>query len=282
MFFFQKKLKNIFFKEIITIMSPESPTSVVHNFTQEEESNMEWNIDQDLSLYIPYVENRHANEEYIRNIFYYLNIGDVKRVDFQPKTNVYLDTSDDKVAFVHMERWFNNVCVHNLQERILDENNEARIVHDDPHYWVLLRNKRPIPENFSEQLSLLCARINTLEQKNMILETTIGQMQWWIHQNNININFLNSKFNNAVQAIPISQSNSKTTTLPPPPPSPNDQYNNSSVNISNIWSNRLRTRNTITRQISSHEWNNRLRPCNRVNYNEDDKDDYYNVKRSKM
>ena len=269
-------------------MSSESPMSVLQKFTQEEESNMELSIDQNLSVYIPYLENQHANEEYIRNIFNSLNIGYVKRVDFQPKTNVYLNTSHDKVAFVHMERWFNNICVHNLQERILDENNEARIVHDDPHYWVLLRNKRPIPENFSEQLSLLSARINTLEQKNMVLETTIGQMQWWIHQNNININFLNSKFNNAVQAIPISQSNPKTTSLPPPPPSPKEQYDNSSVNNSNnsnTWSNRLRTRNTNTRDITSHEWSNRLRPGNRVNYNEDDyynEDNDYSVKRSKM
>ncbi len=265
-------------------MCSESP--VLQKFTQQEESTMKLSIDQDLSVYIPYLENQHANEEYIRNIFNSLNIGDVKRVDFQPKSNVYLDTSHDKVAFVHMERWFNNICVHNLQERILDENNEARIVHDDPHYWVLLRNKRPIPENFSEQLSILSARINTLEQKNIVLETTIGEMQWWIYQNNNNINFLNSKFNNAVLAIPIPQSNPKTTTLPPPPPpsSPEDQNNDSSVNNLNTWTNRLRTRNTNTRVISSHEWSNRLRPCNRVNYNEDD---YYsdhgnNVKRCKM
>ena len=52
-------------------MSSESP--VVQQFTQKEESTMDLTIDQNLSLYIPYIENQYANEEYIHNIFYSLN-----------------------------------------------------------------------------------------------------------------------------------------------------------------------------------------------------------------
>jgi hypothetical protein len=219
-----------------------SESHVLQQFTSPEESNMEFTIDQSLSLYIPYIENRYANEEYIRNTFKSLNIGDVKRVDFQTKTTPYSDTSHGKLAFVHMERWFNNICVHNLQERILDENNEARIVHDDPQYWLLLRNKRPIPENFSEQLSLLSARINTLEQKSMGLEKTIEEMHWWIYYNNTIINFLYSNVNNMDQATPISQAYPVTTT-PEPPPSPKANYNITSDSNSDLWKNRLRSRN---------------------------------------
>ena len=184
----------------------------------------QYNVDQTLSVYISYVADEDAREEYIKHIFNSLNLGIVKRVDFQPKYSVYSKNSIGKAAFVHMEKWLDNVCVENLQEKIMEDGDkEARIVHDDPRYWVLKRNKRPIPENYAEQLTNLqnsvfetnkqhTERISALEQYNTTLETTLGQMQWWIRLHDSNIRYLCDRVNtdNPVQATVVSQPSTST------------------------------------------------------------------------
>ena len=189
---------------------PESPT----------ESPTEWKIDQAMSLYIPYVADKDANRLYIAETFYNLNIGDVKRVDFQPHHSVYSTDPYGKSAFVHMERWFENVSVENLQKRIRDniESKEARIVHDDPEYWVLKRNKNPIPDSYTENMenlvmlqqsvTVLTERTDYLAQKNTNLEATIEQMWWWIRLHDSNIRYLCNKVNPLppVQSTPVESS----------------------------------------------------------------------------
>ena len=192
-----------------------------------------WNIDRNLSVYIPYVDNSCANEEYFKHVFKSLNIGIVSCVYFRTKQSVYSNTSYGKTATIYMKDWFDNISVEHLQEKILEDNGpEARIVHDDPHYWVLQENKKPVPENYIERLTHLqnemvktnkelFTRINFLEQKNLTLETTIAEMQWWIKLHDTNINYLCNKVNS-----PIVES------------SPNTNQ----VTFQTIWENRLRER----------------------------------------
>lgn len=105
------------------------------------------NIDQGLSLYIPVVENIVANFDYIQNIFHTLNIGLVKSVQFKPNECGYTMR-----AFIHFDNWYENICVSNLQERILSDEKEGRIVYDDPKYWILKKNTNPIPDNYAKQI----------------------------------------------------------------------------------------------------------------------------------
>ena len=102
-------------------------------------------IDQHLSLYIPVVESEVANLDYIYNIFKSLNIGEVKSVQFKSKECGYT-----MCAFVHFDKWYENICVSNLQERILGDEGEGRIVYDDPKYWILKKNTNPIPDNYAK------------------------------------------------------------------------------------------------------------------------------------
>ena len=190
-------------------------------------SSTEFKIDQNLSIYISYVADENANEEYIRNVFKYLNIGDVKRVDFQPKISVYSNESFGKVAFVHMKTWYKNICVENLQERIMNNkvNKEARIVHNDPSYWVLKRNKRDTLDNSLEKMN---ERIAYLEQQNSNFETKIGHLEWMVGLHDANIRYLCNKVNidTTVQSTYLPQ---LTTSTP--------------VNMFNdIWGKRLRKR----------------------------------------
>ena len=157
-------------------------------------STLSFNIIQTLSVYIPSVSIEHANYQYFYDVFNTLNIGMVKRVDFQPKND-----SPTFMAFVHMVKWYENEAVMNLQEKILNEDpnvHEARIVHDDPDYWVIKPNKNPIPDNYAEELAQVKLNMGTLmsvinKQSETInsLSETIKSVQYMnqVHDANIKI-----------------------------------------------------------------------------------------------
>ena len=160
------------------------------------------NIDQNLSIYIPYIDEANATEEYIKHIFFSLDIGIVKYVDFHPKYSTYTNEDSDKSAFVYMEMWFKNPMVKRIQEKINnDEEFYARIVHDDPYYWVLKKNNNMWSVNYDKQFTNLQKnmlesnkqmnqRILLLEEKNNALETTIAQMKWVCRLHDANINYI--------------------------------------------------------------------------------------------
>ncbi len=139
------------------------------------------NIDNSLSLYIPVVQSEHANLEYFKNVFHSLNIGSVKRVEFKSGECGYTMR-----AFVHFNYWYNNICVSNLQERILNNDDEGRLVHDDPKYWILKKNNNPIPDNFIGQLEEI--RNQNIKNYTYLLEyiqtlhTTINEQAYIINK----------------------------------------------------------------------------------------------------
>lgn len=90
-----------------------------------------------MSIYIPHVFP-NIDEERIMDIFQKLGIGQVSYVDFIGKFdrngNVY------NAVYVHFDHWRVTQATINLQKKILDPTQEARLVYDDPWYWVLLEN----------------------------------------------------------------------------------------------------------------------------------------------
>ena len=130
-----------------------------------------------MSLYIPSV-TASTTEEQIARVFKSLNIGVVSRVDLVDRES---DQNDDKtrMAFIHFKSWSDNLSAKNLREKILNPHEVAKIVYDDPYYWILLPNKNPKSEDqiknevmFShqaKQISSLIERVKELEDtiKNM-------------------------------------------------------------------------------------------------------------------
>lgn len=92
------------------------------------------------SLYIPRVF-ANLSTEYVAEIFESLNLGVVDRVDAVPRPG------DKKtyMAFVYFSSWNSqNKAAANLAERIncpTPGATQARIVYDDPWFWILLPNK---------------------------------------------------------------------------------------------------------------------------------------------
>lgn len=84
---------------------------------------------------IPYVE-KHINAKYIRNVFKRLEIADISNVDIQPNKN---DSEYNRVV-MNIEQWYDNECTYNLIQRIKSTTHEARIMHDDPNWWILREN----------------------------------------------------------------------------------------------------------------------------------------------
>ena len=120
-------------------------------------------INQELSIYIPHVY-MNITEERVIKVFEMLEIGIVKRVDFVEKDTP--DKNISKKAFIHFEKWFESEMVKNFQKRIVDPNERATIVYDEPWYWMVFPNKNPITEKeamFQEFMSDASKRIEKLE-----------------------------------------------------------------------------------------------------------------------
>ena len=92
---------------------------------------------QNISLYIPRVF-ANISKERVRIVFEELTIGKVSNIDFISKM---CDQTQYNSVYVHFEYWYDNTVSRNFQERVLDPNKEARIVYDDPWFWIVLENK---------------------------------------------------------------------------------------------------------------------------------------------
>tara|TARA_A200000113_G_scaffold92127_1_gene82513 strand:- start:2397 stop:3248 length:852 start_codon:yes stop_codon:yes gene_type:complete len=88
------------------------------------------------SIYIPRIFNNITYER-ICQVFKSLDLATVSHVDFVPRG----DNTDSKMAFIHFHSWNTaNIASQHLIERINDPNREARLVYEDPYYWILLPN----------------------------------------------------------------------------------------------------------------------------------------------
>ena len=99
-----------------------------------------------MSLYIPHVFPNFT-AEYIASMIEYMEIGKVDHVDLVAK----LDKRGNyyNAAYIHFAYWFAGPIAENFQARVLDPTREARIIHDDPWYWIVLENtaKKYLPGN---------------------------------------------------------------------------------------------------------------------------------------
>ena len=92
---------------------------------------------QNISLYIPHVFANYSSDDITRAFTKF--IGEVKNVDLVSK----IDAAGKKynAAYIHFHRWYDDIAPRYFQERVLDPNLEARLVYEDPWYWICLENK---------------------------------------------------------------------------------------------------------------------------------------------
>jgi hypothetical protein len=90
------------------------------------------------SLYIPHIF-ANFDKEFVANVFEKLKIGKVKNVDFVLKTNG--QGKEYNAAYIHFDYWHDTVAARNFHTKVVNPNEEARIVYDEPWFWVVLENK---------------------------------------------------------------------------------------------------------------------------------------------
>lgn len=90
---------------------------------------------KNISLYIPHVFP-NFDKEYIARAF--KDIGDVSRIDLVSKQG--RDGKPFNAVYVHFNAWYANKKARTFYDSVVDENKEARLVHDAPWYWIVLPN----------------------------------------------------------------------------------------------------------------------------------------------
>jgi hypothetical protein len=100
-------------------------------------------INQTMSLYIPYVSSEITKEQ-VAYVFESNLFGEVSRIDLISKTD-YCGSYYNAV-YIHFKEWKNSIMVHHFQEKLVDymngdTENMVRVVYDDPYYWNVFINR---------------------------------------------------------------------------------------------------------------------------------------------
>lgn len=90
-----------------------------------------------LSIYIPHVF-LNITRDRIADAFASNGYGVVERIDFVAKMSTNGQTYNG--AFVHFSHWYSSETADRFREKIEDPLKQARIVYDDPWYWIVLPN----------------------------------------------------------------------------------------------------------------------------------------------
>ena len=108
-------------------------------------------INSSLSLYIPHVFPNFTTE-YIADVFDTLGLGRVDHIDLVAKQDK--NGKNYNAAYVHFAEWFKGPATEHFQERVINPDKEARIIHDEPWYWIVLENKTKKYEPGARKLTL--------------------------------------------------------------------------------------------------------------------------------
>lgn len=136
------------------------------------------------SICIPHVYN-NISDERIYDVFDKYNLGTVSSIEMKRRTGT--DKHQYKTVFVHFSEWNNgNVSAVNLKTMIDDPSKEAKLVYDDPWYWVLLphtnTNKKQYPNKQYLRNSSHANHSPSMKNKKMTLENCYSRITTLEHE----------------------------------------------------------------------------------------------------
>jgi len=105
----------------------------LHRLTPKEVSKMSYQLNQSLSLYIPFIRDGVSLETF-QETFHQENIGKVSTVDFIIKPD-----SSQREAFVHFELFYNTKQAYDFQ-LTLESEQRIRIYYNDSTFWSISKN----------------------------------------------------------------------------------------------------------------------------------------------
>jgi hypothetical protein len=138
-----------------------------------------------LSIYIPRIANNCFNKQaglsfnnitdFVTYMFHSLDIGLVNRVDLVPIYNKNGSQSNFSKGFVHFDTWYYTPTAFNIQEKMQDKTGGeiAKLVYDDPHYWILKHNTSTT-QNKRNEVSALKAQISDMNNRLATYHTMLS------------------------------------------------------------------------------------------------------------
>jgi len=130
-----------------------------------------------LSIYVPIMKS-DIEESFIKETFNKLNLGNVKRVDFVDIENQN-NGFEFKKAFIHFNSWeLTNPATLNFMSKVMDETLQAKIVYDEPNYWICLPNKNPKSDKefeLEEKVNTQLLMIQDLQWRMKELENKLSK-----------------------------------------------------------------------------------------------------------
>ena len=99
-----------------------------------------------MSLFIPHVFS-NISAERITAAFQDNDIGQVSHIDLVSKMDKNGQIYNS--AYVHFAFWYQNSTAVNFQERVINPNQQAKLVYDDPWFWIVLKNSPFRQKNWS-------------------------------------------------------------------------------------------------------------------------------------
>jgi len=151
-------------------------------------------INQSLSLMIPRVFPQWIDEQKIIDIFHQQQLGRVYKVSIIRMPDSKKRKYPIYQAFVYFSAWYETEIAYNFQQRIFGPRGQARVVYDDPWFWVVFENtKQRLSNNdkrlirlgyqtYLNELSLIDQeeRIQQLEYKKAQDKNDLGeQLKFW-------------------------------------------------------------------------------------------------------
>ena len=136
------------------------------------------------SICIPHVYNNISDKK-IYDVFSKYKLGTVSSIDMKRRTGT--DKHLYKTVFVHFSEWnVNSISAMNLKNMIDDPTREAKLVYDDPWYWVLLPNNttgNKTFENTSRRNTSHTVRVApTMKNKKMTIEHCYSRITMLEHE----------------------------------------------------------------------------------------------------
>jgi hypothetical protein len=137
------------------------------------------------TLYIPDFVHP-ADLDRIKETFEKLELAKVREVEFLEHTECEYCVEPELygAARIHIDYWYDNGSVAHMQDRIKNPIQEARLVYDDPHYWVL--------EEEDDDTNQIIAGMSQSLREN---DRRISEVNNYLHHNYSCVQYLMSEEN---------------------------------------------------------------------------------------
>jgi hypothetical protein len=140
---------------------------------------MSFQIDQSLSLMIPRVFLQWTGEQAIIDIFHQQHIGRIYKVSIIRTPGTKKRGYPIYQAFLYFSAWYENEIAYHFQQRIFGHRGQARVVYDDPWFWVVFENTKRRLSNNDKRLIRLGAQDYQNEEAADAVEERVRSLENW-------------------------------------------------------------------------------------------------------